>query len=356
MSIRPDDPRLADFTPEEIARGLPAQIAQQNDTGVDIFKQKEDKEDQTRVEETDDEKADRLRREAESRLLAQQQSDAFSRLRTLLARVGLQEMEGAVRDVITSGKVDINDADAIMFSLRDQPVYKRRFAANDARLKAGLPELDPATYIALEQQYKQVMQANGIDAQFYNDQSDYEAWIAGDVSPAELQDRVENGFKRVRDADPEVRRQMQQLYNVSDADLAAYFLDPKRAQPLLTARQKIQQAKAAGIAARGLEQGGMQLTSQEAEALAERGFTSDEAATAFAQRRQLAGLYETMAGEEAMSREQEIGTLFGYDTAATENLRERQRKRLAAFQGGGGFSRTSGRTSGTLETGLGSAQ
>lgn len=355
MSIAPDDPRLADYTPEEIARGLPEQIAKEESGAVVSMPTF----DPTKIPPKDgttesaEDKAARLEAEAEARDLAQRQTDAFSRLRSLLSRVGLSDMENDVRDIITSGKVDISSPDAIMFSLRENPVYKRRFSANDARLKAGLPELDPETYIGLEQQYKQVMQANGIDASFYNDQTDYEAWIAGDVSPAELQQRVQEGFVRVRDADPEVRRQMKELYGVDDADLAAYFLDPKRAQPLLDARRKVQQAKAATIAARGVEQGGMQITAQQAESLAERGFTSEEAATAFANRKQLAGLYETMTGEESID---DLGATFGYNTTATEELRQRQRRRLAQFQGGGGFSRTSGATSGTVETGVGSAQ
>jgi hypothetical protein len=37
-------------------------------------------------------------------------------------------------------------------------------------------------------------------------------------------------------------------------------------------------------------------------------------------------------------------------------LEQRQRTRVAEFMGGGGFARTSGATSGVVETGVGTAQ
>ena len=197
---------------------------------------------------------------------AQQRTDAFSRLRALLNRVGLTELEGAVQGVITGGTVDLNDPNAIVFALRDQPAYQRRFAANTARAKKGLPELDPSTYVGLEEQYRQLMQSNGLPTGFYDQQEDFQKLIEGDVSPQELQSRIQQGYRRVRDADPEVRRQMRELYGVDDNALTAYFLDPERAQPLLE-----RQARAAEIAARGREQAFMQLTATQAEELAARG-------------------------------------------------------------------------------------
>jgi hypothetical protein len=133
--------------------------------------------------------------------------------------------------------------------------------------------------------------------------------------------------------------------------LAAYFLDPTRAAPLLE-----RQAKAAQVSARAREQAGFQLTALSAEDLIARGYTPDEAQTAFTQAGQLAGLYTEMGGEEALTEAQKIGAAFGYDVAATQALEQRKRARLGEFQGGGGFARTTGATSGTVETGVGEAQ
>ena len=309
---------------------------------------------QERLERLDMEQRDRefdAIREQQRQALERQQTDAFSRLRELLNRVGLSELEGAVQGVITGGLVDLNDPNAILFSLREQPAYQRRFAGNAARVKAGLPELDPATYVGLEEAYRELMRSNGLPVGFYDRKEDFQKLIEGDVSPTELRDRIENGYRRVRDADPEVRRQMRELYGVDDNALTAYFLDPKVAEPILN-----RQAQAAQIAARGKEQGGIQLTFQEAEELASRGITAEEAQARFAERGMLAGLYGEMGGEEGLSEQQKLGATFGYDVQAQRALQLRQRRRLAEFQGGGQFARTTGATSGTMETGIGTAQ
>ena len=294
----------------------------------------------------DDDRAD-----SDAAFRAQQRSDAFSRIKTLLARFGLSDLESAVNNIITSGAVDLGDPNAIIFAIRGEDAYKRRFAGNAARAKKGLPELDPSSYIGLEESYRQLMQANGLPAGFYDQTSDFQRLIEGDVSPSELQDRVEQGYRRVQDADPEVKRQMRELYNVDDNALVAYFLDPDKATPLLT-----RQARAAQIAARGKEQAGLQLTAASAEDLAARGITPEEAQQAFAQRAQLEGLYQPLTGEEALTEQEALGATFGYNVQAQQALERRRRQRVGEFQAGGGFTRTSGVTSGTVETGLGGPQ
>lgn len=295
--------------------------------------------------------AARAAEEPRQAFLAQSRSDAFSRLRTLLNRFGLGELEGAVNNIITSGAVDLNDANAIIFAIRDQPAYQRRFAGNAARAKKGLPELDPSSYIGLEESYRQLMQSNGLPTGFYDQLSDFQRLIEGDVSPSELQDRIEQGYRRVRDADPEVKRQMRELYGVDDNALTAYFLDPEKAAPLLT-----RQARAAQISARGREQAGLQLTAASAEDLAARGITPEQAQEAFARRGQLEGLYQPLTGEEALTEQEALGATFGYDVQAQQRLERRRAQRVGEFQGGGQFARTSGATSGTVETGVGTAQ
>ena len=285
-----------------------------------------------------------------ARALAQQRTDAFSRLQGLLSRVGLGELEGVVKNIISSGTVDLTDGNAILFAIREQPAYQRRFAGNAARRARGLAELDPSTYVGLEDSYRQLMQSNGLPAGFYDAANDFQKLIEGDVSPQELQERIEQGYRKVQDADPEVKRQMRELYGLGDTELAAYFLDPDKAATLLT-----RQARAAQIAARGREQGGLDLTRESAEALAARGITPEEAQAQFAQRGALAGLYNPLTGEEGLTQEEQLGATFGFDPVAREKLERRRAQRVAEFQGGGQFARTTGATSGTVETGIGTA-
>jgi hypothetical protein len=366
MSIRPDDPRLADFTPEEIARGVPQQIAEQERPGAPM--QYDIVSDTTSVE-----NGRNVRRIQYSNGVVQTQdlgpadgdtgssgtaavavgprTDARTTIAAVLNRFGLGSLSNFLYEIYTRGEVDLNNPDALIFAIRDRPEYQTRFAANARRAAKNLPELDPGSYLELENAYRSVLQSNGLPPQFYDTTEDFSDLITGDVSPAELQSRIQNGYRKVSEADPEVKRQMRQLYNVDDAGLAAYFLDPQRATPVLEA-----QARAAQIAARGREQGNVQLSRLTAEELVSRGFTEQQAQEAFQRMNLLGGLYTEMGGEEALTEAEKIGATFGYDVEAQQRLAQRRAQRVAEFAGGGAFARTTGATSGTVETGVGTAQ
>jgi hypothetical protein len=323
-------------------------------------------------EETDDgeteaERIARLEREAEDarranelefarqqteQQTAQRRQDARSTMAAVLETYGLGELADFVyTEIIAKETVNINNPDAIIFAIREQPAYQKRFAGNAARLKKGLSELDPASYIGLENQFRQTLQSNGLPANFYDQPDDFQAFIEGDVSPSELNERVQQGYRAVADADPAVKEQMKNLYGVDEGQLAAYFLDPKRTAPLLT-----RQAQAANIAARGLEQGGIQLTGVFAEDLARRGITEQQARAGFAEVGALGELRQTFAGETALSGEQLAGAAFGIDVAAQQELERKRRLRTGEFAGGGSFARTTGETSGSISTAVGKAQ
>ena len=153
------------------------------------------------------------------------------------------------------------------------------------------------------------------------------------------------------DADPEVIRQMQELYKVSVADIAHFFLDPKKTAPELERK-----AQAAQVAARAKEQGKMQLTSITAEELVTRGYTESQAQQAFSMLSEGAGLYDEMAGEDALTQGQKIGSAFGYDTTSRQAIQKRAAVRKAAMSSSSKFTSTTGATSGTTETGLNVAQ
>jgi hypothetical protein len=283
-------------------------------------------------------------RERESR-----QKNARDTILETLNIYGLGELaEYTYSEIIAK---DITDPAAIIFKLRDQPAYQKRFGANAARLKAGLPELSPAEYIDLESMYKTVIRSNGLPAGFYDSEDDTRKLLEGSVSPSEFQRRIQDGYNAVANADPEVKRQFKELYGVTDNELAAYFLDPAKGETILTTR-----ARAAQIAARGLEQGGIQLTGQFAENLAARGVTEQQARAGFAEVGGLGELKQTFAGETALSGEQLAGAAFGIDVAAQQELERRRRLRTGEFAGGGSFARTTGETSGSISTSVGKAQ
>ena len=279
-------------------------------------------------------------------------ADAKKTIEAVLAKYGLgASLAKKLYDLYATGTVNIDNPDALIFAIRDEDEFKTRFAANKARADKGLAELDPASYLRLENDYRQLLQSNGLPPGFYDSNDDFTALLAGDVSPQELQDRVQNGFRAVNDADPEVKRQMQELYGVNEAGLAAYFLDPKKAAPILT-----RQAEAAKISARARQQGGLQLQAATAEEIAARGITAAEAETGFTKLGLESGLYNEMTGEQALTQQEKVGAALGYDITGQRKIAERKATRKSPFQGGGSFAKTTGQTSGTTQTGLGVAE
>jgi hypothetical protein len=308
--------------------------------------------------ESEAERIARLNRESAERIAGlDRESRAFSpakdarnTIKTVLATYGLDSLSDFLYGVYARGEVNINNPDAIIFAIREQDAYKKRFAANAARAKKGLAELDPASYLQLENQYRQLLQSNGLPSGFYDSTDDFTALLTGDVSPQELQTRVQQGFRAVQDADPEVKRQMQELYGVNEAGLAAYFLDPTKAAPILT-----RQAEAAKIAARAKEQSRIQLGFATAEEIAARGITAQEAEAGFTAMGLQEGLYTEMFGEKALTQQQKVGAALGYDVEGQRGIKQRQATRKAEFGGGGSFAKTTGATTGITQTGLGVA-
>jgi len=274
------------------------------------------------------------------------EQDAKNIIKTMLDRYQLGDLSDQVWALISDETLPANaDIDLIGDALRDTDTFKKRFPANEARKKAGLPELTVSEYIGLERGYSNAMRGSGLPAGFYDDPTDFEKFIAGDTSVAEVQSRVNEGFKAVSEANPEVIKQMKDLYGVDNAGLAAYFLDPTRATPLL-----VKQARSAQIAAEAARQAGIQLSAAEAEGLTTEGISTQQAQQGFGMMREQADLARPLqAGEEALTRQEQIGAVFGTDAAARQRVETRARRRRAAFEQGGGFAATQQGTAGLGE-------
>lgn len=272
-----------------------------------------------------------------NRMNAQQQS-AFGIIQETLRSYGLESLIGFVQNYITrSDEVDPNQ---LMVELRTQPAYQQRFSANEARRRAGLPVLSEGEYIAMERQYAQLMRASGMPADFYDSPSDFQRFLENDVSLNEMNQRIQSGYEAVRMANPEVINQMKRLYGVQEGELAAYFLDPKRAAPIL-----VQRAQAAQIAAQGRLQAGMDITAKQAEQLAQAGISGEQATEGFAAIKEAQGLFQATTQEQqaegekaAFTQTQQIGAVFGTNAAAAQRLRQRARRRQTEFERGGGFA------------------
>jgi hypothetical protein len=277
--------------------------------------------------------------------------DARMSIKALLARYKLDSLFDTVWGNYTSDMVDYTDTDALAMSIRETEAYKTRFVGNETRRAKGLGDLSPATYIALEDSFKNTMRSNGIPDKFYDSPEDFAQLIANDVSVAEFNDRISYARSIVQDAPASVKNEMARLYSVNEGQLIAYFIDPEKATPILK-----EQERAARIGAAAVESAGIQLSASTAEDLAKRGITNAQAAQGFGNISQMGELTQAFTGEAEISQQDIIGAQFGFNTEAEKRLMKRREQRLGEFKGGGSYSRTTGASAGSIETGVGKAQ
>ena len=261
------------------------------------------------------------------KLLSGSNRDAFVAIKTLFKSYGLETLAGKIYDYVKNGY----SADTISILLQDTSEYKARFAGNEARTNAGLPVLSAGEYLATEASYRQIMESAGMPIGFYDQPGDFVKWIAKNVSPSEIQSRVDLATQATVLAPASYRQALQQM-GISQSEMAAYFLDSTKALPYL---QK--SAATAAVGAQALQQG---LTFDEsyAESLATSGVTGAQAQQGYAQ---VAGELGTMQGLGAMYGEQwdqrtSEEAVFEQKADATGKQRKLLSRERGAFAGASG--------------------
>lgn len=262
---------------------------------------------------------------------------AFDLLREEFNRYGLgflvEDSEKLARQGLSAEEFSIG--------LRNTKAYQQRFSANAKRQAAGLATLSPAEYLALEDAYQGTMRRYGLPKSFYEktgigNQPELDTLISSDVSPAELEDRVQLAVERVNNASPEVLRSLEEFYpGISKANIVAYVLDPQKALPLI--QRQIRAAEIGGEAMRA----GLRTGVQRAEELERMGVTQAQAREGFQtvaevtpRGSQLAEFY----GEGPYTQEVAEAEVFG-TAGATEARRRRERlvgRERAEFAGSAG--------------------
>lgn len=257
------------------------------------------------------------------------QKDAHAQLQETLAEFGLSELSDWAWEQIKSG----NDETQIMQDLRKQEPYKIRFAGNEQRRANGIPPMSEYAYIQYEAQAKALMRQNGLPPGFWDDPADFHALIAADVSPAELNTRIQDGYVRAMQAPAEVRAQFAQWYGPDGASaLAAFMLDPAKATPVL--ERMLAAAEVGGVG----DQFGFDLGQARAEELASIGVEGQEARQGFGELRSIDSLFsESVSETQDLTVEGEgVDAVFDLGGDGGNVLQRRQRERAASLAGGGG--------------------
>ena len=269
---------------------------------------------------------------------------AFKILQDTLEFYGLKDQEfiNSVKGLWTNKTISPGSTiDEIGIQLRDTDAFNKRFPANKTLKDQNKPQFSVSQYLRMESDYKRRLQSANLPANFYDDPTDFQQLIANDVSP---EGRIDQGYQAVKNASPSVIAEFKRLYGVGEGDLAAYFIDPERARPTFDRYEAQRQAQAAAVSSQAQMQAGIALSAQESEALVRSGITEESQAQAgFSAISAQQELFNPMvAGEQAISREQQIAGTFGTNAAARKAIADRKRSRQATFETGGGFATSQG--------------
>lgn len=273
--------------------------------------------------------------------MAFEDQSAYKILSDFFSNLGIQsdaELQGLIQDAMTAG-YGPDQIDLIMPELEKTKAFQNRFPGYAQRIANGYNAVSLGEYLQLENQYHQILQSNGLPAGFYDDPSDFAKWIANDVSPDEVQTRVQVAVNETQKIDPTTRNLLAQFYGVGTGDLTSYFLDTKRALPVIQ-RQYNSAMIATAAAHAGLKVNDI----SRYENLYDRGVTADQASQAYGT---VKSLTDTVG---------QTGSIYGiqYTQADAENdvffnQNDKRRKIIAAEQATFG-GRSSGAT-GTAQRG-----
>jgi hypothetical protein len=275
--------------------------------------------------------------------ITSEKSDAYQKLFDEFNALGLGALVEDGKDLLMKA----TSISQMPEALRNTTAYMTRFSANDARIKAGFKALSPAAYLALEDQYQNVMREYGLPASYYTPglygkQEGFEKLIANDVSNLELGDRLMAAQDRVVNANPEVARALKQFYpDITNGDILAYTLDPKNA--IKDIQRKVTAAEIGGAAM----QAGLTTNLARAEELQKYGVNKAAATEGFQAVAEVAprgGQLAAIYGESPYTQqtaEQEIFNLTGSREA------RRQRQKVTGLEKAT-FGGQSGVTSGAL--------
>lgn len=184
----------------------------------------------------------------------QPQNSAFAYLEEVFRSYGLTGLASLVQQILLE---DFDKPVALQLQrLYDSNEYKQRFPAMEKlreKVAQGLPGytmISPAEYMALEESYRSQLFTYGLPEGFYDEPADFANWIVGGVSPDEVGRRAQLASEMAMNADAATKDALRQFYGVSDGQIAAYFLDPQRAEGVFTEMERrARAARLAGAAA-----------------------------------------------------------------------------------------------------------
>ena len=249
--------------------------------------------------------------------------DAWAIAKQMLDDYGLSELFPEIESYLLKGL----SPEAAIGRVKDTDIYKKRFAGMQARLDNGYNAISPAQYLSQETAIKQLMAEAGFAPGFYDEPEDLAEFIANDVRPEEVRDRIKLAQRAVMDADPLIKAELQERFGIgldTEADLVSYFLDPERAVPILEMKSQIGVAELGAATQRALGTG-RTLQTETAQELVRRGYSQREIGERLKGR---GGMTQRMLGEgRGISATEVAAAEFGLDSEAVANVRRLRQDR-----------------------------
>lgn len=225
-------------------------------------------------------------------------NDAKGVIANELVGWGLGDLTDWAWNELTSGK----SPDQVLFDLRQTPTYKQSIFGriNSARQTAGKPVMSEAQILDYKTSALQLNRQAGLPDGFLNDDRIVHL-ASNDVSIAELDKRVNTEYVNAAQALPVVRDTLAAYYGIpssqiTNGDLAAYYLDPEHSVPLLD-----RQYKAAAIGAQGSLTGFGPVDKATAEQLAALGISESQAQQGFSDVAHYRQLYTGLPGQQPIT-------------------------------------------------------
>lgn len=248
-----------------------------------------------------------------------------------LRSFGLQGLSDWAWGEIQSGA----SPERVIQDLRKTPEYLQRFKGMALRQQNGLPAISEADYINYETAVRQAMRAAGMPSGFFDSPDDFANFIGKDVSLSEIQSRINDGYLAASQASREVKDQLLGLYGIGQSQLAAYFLDPDKALPLIQRQWMAAQDSGAAVQA-----GYGSLTRAEAERLASLNVSYAQAQAGFQQLQSASQLFTDLPGEVggSIDRATQMSAAFANDANAQNVIVRKGEQRVSAGSGANAFA------------------
>jgi len=269
----------------------------------------------------------------EGRMPRSDNIDGFAFLEQTLKYYGLSDLSDWAIGLLQKGTSE----DEILLLLEDQPQFKARFPYNNLIRNQGDPMIksySPEEWMRWEQELRSLFQNAGFPEGFYDGPEDFKALALAGKSAVEIQEQINDGYKRVKDAHPSVREAFRDYFGIQgDVALGLLFIDPERAPSTLT--QMAEQATVAASARRM----DFSLSKPLVEEMIKVGITEQDSSQIFGQMDQIRGLFrEGIGDKEDLDVEGALRSQTGLSGGQATELEARRQRRLGRGSGaGGGF-------------------